>query len=465
MAVIPLLLLLVLATCTYSQQVLRTFTASSPLWATAFNPANPTEFVTGSKGSTLQLWNKDTGQLFRDFVGHTNSITSVAFNPFNTSEILTGSYDSTLKLWHKETGTLIRNFTGHTDKVQSVAFNPTNASEVLSGSSDGTVKLWSKDTGAVILLLNLTGNSFASVAFNPSNGNEIIAGSFDNTVKLWNKTTGALIRNLGNAFGVSKVVFNPRNTSEVLAVSAEMKLWHLPTGTVIRSFTGHVEVVSDCAFNPTNASEILSASVDYTLKLWHRDTGALLADLTNHSSAVRAAAYNPSNTSEILSCSEDMTCKLWYVPRPWSVSNTTSVPFTGTPSRVPPFPPVPNPRTVSPTLRLPPAVPTPAPAPQASRSSKQQTIVIAAGVAAGVVGLTVCGVVVWKLGVCVATEAADAAVEETGAGKGADNENDEERLQPDQNASEEAEETELSALPAEESHDPGGDASDDLSEG
>lgn len=50
-------------------------------------------------------------------------------------------------LWDVETGEVVREFIGHTSPVNSVVFS-SDGTRVLTGSSDGTVRLWDVSTGA-----------------------------------------------------------------------------------------------------------------------------------------------------------------------------------------------------------------------------------------------------------------------------------------------------------------------------
>jgi WD40 repeat protein len=71
---------------------------------------------------------------------------SAAFSP-DGERIVSGSRDSTIRLWNAQTGKAIGEpFMNHTSKVHSVAFFPDGES-IVSGSQDNTIILWNAQTG------------------------------------------------------------------------------------------------------------------------------------------------------------------------------------------------------------------------------------------------------------------------------------------------------------------------------
>ena len=55
--------------------------------------------------------------------------------------LASASWDKTIHLWDVETGERRKTFIGHTDWVWSVAFSP-DGETLVSGSRDGTLLLW-----------------------------------------------------------------------------------------------------------------------------------------------------------------------------------------------------------------------------------------------------------------------------------------------------------------------------------
>ena len=76
------------------------------------------------------------------------SIRSVAFSPDGAS-FLTGGYDGEFRMWDTQTGNLLRTFIGNTGRIDAVAFSPDGA-RVFSGSEDGSARSWNAHTGDAI---------------------------------------------------------------------------------------------------------------------------------------------------------------------------------------------------------------------------------------------------------------------------------------------------------------------------
>jgi WD40 repeat protein len=117
-----------------------------------------------------------------------------------------------------------------------------------------------------------------------------------------------------------------------------IKIWHLDTGDVLYTLTGHSDEVKSVVVSPVSVSPskmvgdrhnsnpygeamaqvqefgqiLVSASADKTIKIWRLDTGELLQTLNGHSAAVNSVAITPDGEF-IVSGSSDKTIKIWQI--------------------------------------------------------------------------------------------------------------------------------------------------------
>lgn len=88
-----------------------------------------------------------------------------------------------------------------------------------------------------------------------------------------------------------------------------IKIWNLNTGELLRTFTGHSDIVWSVTFSP-DGQILASCSEDKTLKIWKLDTGELLHTLLGHSEGVVSITFSPDGKI-LVSGSGDKTVKIW----------------------------------------------------------------------------------------------------------------------------------------------------------
>ncbi|MFM1891715.1 MAG: hypothetical protein RLZ44_792, partial [Pseudomonadota bacterium] len=110
--------------------------AYSPRCGTATTPC----LAAGGLSNVVQVWQPDEQgewRVLRDFEGHQDRINTVAISP-DGKTIASGSRDSTIRLWDLSSGKEIALFTGHSAYVNRVAFSD-DGRWLYSASDDGNV--------------------------------------------------------------------------------------------------------------------------------------------------------------------------------------------------------------------------------------------------------------------------------------------------------------------------------------
>ncbi|KAF5395788.1 hypothetical protein PHET_11669 [Paragonimus heterotremus] len=139
--------------------------------------------VTGSRDTTLRLWNAVSGQCVRVFEGHLGAIRCVQFTG---TMVVSGSYDSTVRVWCILTGVCLRVLSGHKNRVYTLLFD---GSHIISASLDTTIRVWDAFTGH--LKRTFCGHrSLTSEMAYGSLQRILVSSNADETIRVWNVDTG-----------------------------------------------------------------------------------------------------------------------------------------------------------------------------------------------------------------------------------------------------------------------------------
>src|SRR5919199_281175 len=89
--------------------------------------------------------------MLRELTGHTDSVNAVDVSR-DGRYVLTGSDDKTARLWDAQSGQELREFIG-SSQLSAVAFSPDGAEVLTGGFGDRIVRLWRTDYHDVIRLV------------------------------------------------------------------------------------------------------------------------------------------------------------------------------------------------------------------------------------------------------------------------------------------------------------------------
>ena len=212
--------------------------------------------LTGSiTKNTPTLWNVETGEIVKEFIGHNSPASFVKFSP--DGKFCFASAGNTAIIWDVETGHLRRKFDGYTGSIS--AYLSPNEKHCLTLSCDGTGILWDLSMGKVHkkLLSNVGWHfydpnlmPYHSASFSPDGKYCAIAYKDDKDAIIWNVITGDIHKILtGYNRGIMSVAFSPNGKYCITGGLGEAIIWNVETGDVYKKLSKLSSWVSKVIFS------------------------------------------------------------------------------------------------------------------------------------------------------------------------------------------------------------------------
>ncbi|GEM_PF-4636179 len=109
-------------------------------------------FLTGSKDTSIRLWDEKTGQTICVFQGHTNDVTSLSFCS-GTQKFISAGRDGSCILWDIESGKAVKTFKKKNIIVNHVMAFP-DGKLFISIHNDHTIQIWDIEKSAPVNNIN-----------------------------------------------------------------------------------------------------------------------------------------------------------------------------------------------------------------------------------------------------------------------------------------------------------------------
>jgi WD40 repeat protein len=214
--------------------------------------------------------------------GHPKGVNSVTFNP-ESDRLASGGNDAVARFWDLTTGKKVGEVIGGTYAVPAVVFHPMQ--DILAVLNGGVVRLRELPSGRISGTFK-SGNPGYSLAFSPD-GKWVVCGDTENTIRIWEVEqafrTGKetypdpvlTLHHSGKERHYSAlvwaVVFSPNGKWIASAGGdGEINLWDAVSGTLLKSFHGHVGGATSLAFSP-DGNTLLSGGLDAAVRVWELD--------------------------------------------------------------------------------------------------------------------------------------------------------------------------------------------------
>ncbi|MFN0056372.1 MAG: hypothetical protein ACKV0T_29860 [Planctomycetales bacterium] len=136
----------------------------------------------GAHRSSARIWSVADGALVHSFGDPQRFLEDAIFSPDGNTVL--ASCGEVAVLWDAQSGEKLRTFIGHRAKIESIAFSA-DGTRVLTGSADRTVGVWETATGARIGVIPLVVGLADNVLFSPDGRSAAVGIRRRGVVEIW----------------------------------------------------------------------------------------------------------------------------------------------------------------------------------------------------------------------------------------------------------------------------------------
>lgn len=261
------------------------------------------EILSASADGTVRIWDRQTGKLRHELVGHEQWVNSAMYSP-DGSQVVTAGMDCTARVWdvaaEKQLAEL-RSAPGCRDWVRYAEFSPDGQSIVMA-SGDSSAYVFARHDGGWQLRTRLahppSSREVASAVFS-RDGTEILTASADHRARRWRLADQQILQTLDHESDdwVRHAVFSPQGSLLLTASrNGRAMIWDVVPGELRskqarRTLSGHTGWVRHAVFS-ADGGRIITAGADMAARLWDTESGAELLVLSGHSGQFSTAEFS-----------------------------------------------------------------------------------------------------------------------------------------------------------------------------
>ncbi|MEO6890729.1 MAG: serine/threonine-protein kinase [Ktedonobacteraceae bacterium] len=266
--------------------------------------------ASGSKDTTVQVWDAFTKQTILNYTGHKDFVYSVVWSN-DAKHIASGGADETVHVWNVPDGQDV--FVHQQSRVvPSISWSPI-ASRIASASLNGdTIQLYNGDDGGSPFSYSINSNFVSAVAWSPD-GTLIASGSsggMGDQVQIWDIVNDHKLKGYNaDSRGIYSIAWSRDGKYIVFGgFDGIVQVREANTGSKILSYK-HDKLVYTVTWSH-DGTRIASGSADHTVQIWNPFNKKIIHTYYGHKASVRAITWS-LNDSRIASGSDDSTVQVW----------------------------------------------------------------------------------------------------------------------------------------------------------
>jgi small GTP-binding protein len=273
----------------------------------AFSPDGKL-ILTGDDGSTIHLWDIDTGRRLKRLTGHTSRLRKALWSN-DQRRILTASDDKTARLWDLKTGHCLHVFEGHSSEVMDIAWSP-DEKFALTGGANQAACVWDVASGECLVKLEAN-SSIWGVAWNSTQTRALFACGND-TLQFWDLVKKRCLKILeGHTSYVWKVDWSADERYAVTSsYDSTVRFWDIERQRCVHVWE---QSATAWALKLSPNDKYLCTSATNTVRVWDCETGRCLRVLTSDKNATIFGVAWSADGNTIFSANRTGQIRVWDV--------------------------------------------------------------------------------------------------------------------------------------------------------